>query len=77
MEMRDQVKPGVTKIEVSKVEPLEIFKEEKGAIGIKSAFKLTATEIKANHTTGLAMASDTFPGTAVCSLVPGFCPGMR
>ena len=64
-------------IEISKVNSLDMLKEEEAAVEWKIAFKSTITEIKVNHMTQLAMAGDTFPGTKVCSLVPRFYLKLR
>ena len=55
---------------VSKVEPLEMAKREKGAIGMDETLKPTATEVDSNDMTSNLITGDPIPPTTICTHFP-------
>ena len=55
---------------VSKVEPLEMAKREKGAIGMDETLKVTATEVDSNDMTCHRITGDPIPPTTICTHFP-------
>ena len=54
----------------SKVEPLEMAKREKGAIGMDGTMKPTATEVDTNDMTCHHITGDPIPPTTICTHFP-------
>ena len=57
-------------IVVSKVEPLEMAKREKGGIGMDGTMKPTATEVDSNDMTCHRITGDPIPPTTICTHFP-------
>ena len=57
-------------IVVSKVEPLEMEKREKGGIGMDGTIKPTATEVDTNDMTSHLITGDPIPPTKICTHFP-------
>ena len=55
---------------VSKVEPLEMAKREKGGIGMDGTFKATASEVETNDMTCHRITGDPIPPTTICTHFP-------
>ena len=55
---------------VSKVEPLEMAKREKGGIGMDGTMKTTATEVDSNDMTCHRITGDPIPPTTICTHFP-------
>ena len=55
---------------VSKVEPLEMAKREKGGIGMDGTMKPTATEVDSNDMTCHRITGDPIPPTTICTHFP-------
>ena len=55
---------------VSKVEPLEMAKREKGGIGMDETLKATATEVDSNDMTCHRITGDPIPPTTICTHFP-------
>ena len=57
-------------IVVSKDEPLEMAKREKGAIGMDGSMKPTATKVNTNDMTCHCVTGDPTPSTTICTHFP-------
>ena len=57
-------------IVVSKVEPLEMAKREKGGIGMDGTMKPTAIEVETNDMTCHRITGDPIPPTTICTHFP-------
>ena len=55
---------------VGKVEPLEVKKPKEIGIGSDRTIKTTATEVKADHITGVLIAPNTIPRAAIAIFEP-------
>ena len=55
---------------VSKVEPLEMAKREKGGIGMDGTLKATASEVDSNDMTCHRITGDPIPPTTICTHFP-------
>ena len=55
---------------VSKVEPLEMAKREKRAVGMYGTLKATATEVDSNDMTCHRITGDPIPPTTICTHFP-------
>ncbi|KAK4594266.1 hypothetical protein RGQ29_018089 [Quercus rubra] len=55
---------------VSKVEPLEMAKREKRAVGMDGTLKATATEVDSNDMTCHRITGDPIPPTTICTHFP-------
>ena len=55
---------------VSKVEPLEMAKREKGAVGMDGTLKATASEVESNDMTCHRITGDPIPPTTICTHFP-------
>ncbi|GKV41914.1 hypothetical protein SLEP1_g49384 [Rubroshorea leprosula] len=66
---KDQVK-RIPKIIQGKIEALQVFEEEKSAVGRKGAIKGTAAEIKGNYMARDIITTNPIPGTTVYTSLP-------
>ena len=55
---------------VSKVEPLEMAKREKRAVGMDGTLKATASEVDSNDMTCHRITGDPIPPTTICTHFP-------